>query len=89
MRFSNTTGQNRIEPLRRVFILQASLEMEIACVILFFCVERNVYSDFRLKRNKALFSAFFKVLMIQTFFIMLTERTNYVLQEILRKKLRF
>ena len=91
MRFSNTTGQNRIEPLKRVFILQASLEMEIACVILFFCVERNVYSDFRLKRNKAFTSqsAFFKVLMIQTFFIMLTERTNYVLQEILRKKLRF
>ena len=88
MRFSNTTGQNRIEPLKRVFILQASLEMEIACVILFFCVERNVYGDFRLKRNKAFTSqsAFFKV---ATFFIMLTERTNYVLQEILRKKLRF
>ena len=27
--------------------------------------------------------------MIQTIFIMLTERTNYVLQELLRKKLRF
>ena len=61
VRFSNTTGQKRIEPLKRVFILQASLEMEIACVILFFCVERNVYSDFRLKRNKAFTSqsAFF------------------------------
>ena len=58
------------------------------CYFIFY-VERNVYSDFRLKRNKALFAAFFKVLMIQTFFIMLTERTNYVLQEILRKKLRF
>ena len=88
VRFSNTTGQKRIEPLKRVFILQASLEMEIACVILFFCVERNVYSDFRLKRNKAFTSqsAFFKVAMIQTFFIMLTERTNYALQELLRKK---
>ena len=89
IRFSNTTGQKRIEPLKTVFILQASLEMEIACVILFFCVERNVYSDFRLKRNKALFSAFVKVVMIQTFFIMLTERTNYALQELLRKKERF
>ena len=65
--------------------------MEIACVILFFCVERNVYSNFRLKRNKAFTSqsAFFKVVMIQTFFIMLTERTNYALQERLRKKKRF
>ena len=63
--------------------------MEIACVI--FYVERNGDSDFRLKRNKALSSAFFKVLMIQTFFIMLTERTNYVLQELRRKinKMRF
>ena len=60
------------------------------CYFIFY-VERNVYGDFRLKRNKAFTSqsAFFKVLMIQTFFIMLTERTNYVLQEILRKKLRF
>ena len=90
MRFSNTTGQKRIEPLKRVFIWQASLETEIAWLCyLFFYVERNVYSDFRLKRNKALSSAFSKVLMIQTFFIMLTERTNYVLQELLRKKIAF
>ena len=80
-------GKKRIEPLKRVFISQASLEMEIACVI--FYVERNGDSDFRLKRNKALSSAFFKVLMIQTFFIMLTERTNYLLQELLRKKVAF
>ena len=57
------------------------------CYCIFY-VERNVYSDFRLKRNKALSSAFFKVLMIQTFF-MLTERTNYVLQEFLRKNCVF
>ena len=87
MRFSNITGQKRIKPLKRVFILQACLEMEIACVILFFML-RETLKDFRLKRNKGLSSAFFKVLMIQTFF-MLTERTNYVLQELLRKKFRF
>ena len=63
--------------------------MEIASAI--FYVKRNVYSDFRLKRNKTLSSAFLKVLMIQTFFVMLTERTNYVLQELRRKinKMRF
>ena len=89
MRFSDTTGQKRIEPLKRVFIWQASLETEIAWLCYFiFYVERNVYSDFPLKRNKALSSAFSKVLMIQTFFIMLTEKTNYVLQELLRKKNR-
>ena len=79
-------GKKRIEPLKRVFILQASLEMEIACLI--FYVERNGDSDFRLKRNKALSSAFFKVLMIQTFFIMLTERKNYY-KNFFGKKLRF
>ena len=52
------------------------------CYFIFY-VERNIYSDFRLKRIKALSSAFFKVLMVQTFFIMLTERTNYALQEII------
>ena len=61
MRFSNTTGQKRIEPLKRVFIWQASLETEIAWLCYFiFYVERNVYSDFPLKRNKALSSAFSK-----------------------------
>ena len=69
MRFSNATGQKRIAPLKRVFILQASLEIEMACVI--FYSRETFKSDFRLKRNKAseaLSSAFFKVLMIQTFF---------------------
>ena len=90
MHFFNTTGQKRIEPLKRVFIWQASLETEIAWLCYFiFYVERNVYSDFPLKRNKALSSAFSKVLMIQTFLIMLTERTNYVLQELRRKKIAF
>ena len=46
MRFSNTTGQNRIEPLKRVFILQASLEMEIACVILFFMLRETFIATF-------------------------------------------
>ena len=46
MRFSNTTGQKRIEPLTRVFILQAPLEMEIARVILFFMLRETFIATF-------------------------------------------
>ena len=53
MRFSYTTaGQKRIEPLKRVFILQASLEMEIACVILFFMLRETFIGTFDWKEIK-------------------------------------